>query len=149
MKRRRAEEESNRWKLEEQAKAERGEKEERMRARVRDLVHQNELLQQQIVAQVKETEALANSHGALGDPTANDPQPPITNNSRVSAPPDQSVAQEIAQADVTSFLQPPMGRGPGREEEGRGQRLVQPNQQMSFAQHQSQQRSHSMMAERA
>ena len=118
VKRRKAEEESARRKLEEQARAERGEKEERMRARVREVVHQNELIQQQIAAQVQETEALVNSYGVLGNPTANAPQPPIANSSRVDAPLDQFVAQELVQADVTSFLQPPTRKRPEREGEG-------------------------------
>ena len=120
-----------------------------MRARVKDIVHQNVVIQQRIAAQIQEAEALTSSYNIQGNPIAGDPQIPAANNPQTNTSFDRSVAQELVQADVTSFLQPPTRKRLERGGEGGEQRGLPSNQQMSFTQHQNQQRSHSMMAERA
>ena len=121
-----------------------------MRARVNNLVHQNVVIQQRIAAQIQEAEALTSSYDTQGNPIVGDPQIPIANNPQTNTSFDRSVAQELVQVDVTSFLQPPTRKRPEREGEGGEQRGPPSNQQMSFTlQHQNQQGSHSMIAEGA
>ena len=120
-----------------------------MKARVKDIVHQNGVIQQQIAAQIREAEALTRSYNTQGNPVIGNSQIPIINNPRTNTSLDRSMAQGLAQADVTSFLQPPTRRRPERGGEGGEQQGPPLNQQTSFDQHQDRQRSHSMMAERA